>query len=78
MPCENTGLLCCLQEALGVTPGFKFVSCSDKVGAALGPDVMKTVKPLIPDLLGALPVLLYQGLPGLCMNSCDEQLHQAS
>ena len=42
-------------------PGSKFVGCSDKVAAALGPDVMKTVKPLIPDLLAALPVLLYQG-----------------
>ena len=41
--------------------GSKFVGCSDKVAAALGPDVMKTVKPLIPDLLAALPVLLYQG-----------------
>lgn len=55
------GMLCCVQEALHVKPNTTFVSCSEKVGAVLGPDVMKSVKPLIPDLLAALPVLLYQG-----------------
>ena len=50
-----------LQEALNVKPNTTFVGCSDKVAAVLGPDVMKSVKPLIPDLLAALPVLLYQG-----------------
>lgn len=55
-------LACCvLQEALNVKPNTTFVGCSDKVASALGPDVMKSVKPLIPDLLAALPVLLYQG-----------------
>lgn len=54
-------MLCCVQEALHVKPNTTFVSCSEKVGAVLGPDVMKSVKPLIPDLLAALPVLLYQG-----------------
>lgn len=38
-----------------------YESCSDKVGNALGPDVMKSVKHLIPDILAALPLLLYQG-----------------
>jgi hypothetical protein len=52
---------CVLQEALNVKPNTTFVGCSDKVAAVLGPDVMKSVKSLIPDLLAALPVLLYQG-----------------
>ena len=39
----------------------KFESCSETVGNALGPDVMKSVKPLIPDILQSVPVLLYQG-----------------
>ena len=51
-----------LQEALGVKPGTNFKGCSERVAEALGPDVMKSVKPLIPDLLAALPVLLYQGV----------------
>ena len=61
--------VCCIldnvvvQEALNVKPNTTFVSCSAEVGSVLGPDVMKTVKPLIPDLLAALPVLLYQGKP---------------
>lgn len=38
-----------------------YESCSNKVGEALGPDVMKSVKHLIPDILAALPLLLYQG-----------------
>ncbi|DBB10125.1 TPA: hypothetical protein ACH3X3_001709 [Trebouxia sp. C0006] len=50
-----------VQEALNVKPNTTFVGCSDKVAAVLGPDVMKSVKSLIPDLLAALPVLLYQG-----------------
>ncbi|EFN52577.1 hypothetical protein CHLNCDRAFT_138584, partial [Chlorella variabilis] len=50
-----------VQEALGVAPGLRFESCSDEVGEALGPDVMKTVKHLVPDLLAAYPMLLYQG-----------------
>ena len=55
-------LACCVvQEALNVKPNTTFVGCSDKVAAVLGPDVMKSVKSLIPDLLAALPVLLYQG-----------------
>ncbi len=55
-------LACCvLQESLNVKPNTTFVGCSDKVASVLGPDVMKSVKPLIPDLLAAVPVLLYQG-----------------
>lgn len=45
-------------------PGTKFEGCSGRVAEALGPDVMKSVKALIPDLLAALPVLLYQGVSG--------------
>lgn len=52
--------------------GTNFTSCSEKVAAALGPDVMKTVKPLIPDLLNAMPVLLYQG-----ESSCYVYMHCA-
>ena len=51
-----------LQEALNVKPNTSFVGCSEEVASALAPDVMKTVKPLIPDLLAHLPVLLYQGV----------------
>ena len=39
----------------------KFEECSEEVGNALGPDVMKSVKHLIPDILASLPLLLYQG-----------------
>ena len=39
----------------------RFLECSDKVGAALGPDVLKSVKHLVPDILASLPLLLYQG-----------------
>lgn len=50
------------QEALGVEPlGSRYEACSSAVGAALGPDVMQSVKRLVPDLLEAYPVLLYQG-----------------
>ncbi len=49
------------QEILGVPKDIVYESCSDKVGDALGPDVMKSVKHLIPDILAALPLLLYQG-----------------
>ena len=50
-------------------PNTKFEGCSSKVAAALGPDVMKSVKYLIPDLLSTLPVLLYQGLSRACIDS---------
>ncbi|EFN52575.1 hypothetical protein CHLNCDRAFT_138581 [Chlorella variabilis] len=62
-----------VQEALGVAPGLRFESCSDEVGEALGPDVMKTVKHLVPDLLAAYPMLLYQGRgPGSCMRDAQD------
>lgn len=38
-----------------------FVACSDEVAHAMGPDVMKSVKHLIPDILAHIPLLLYQG-----------------
>ena len=50
-----------MQAALKVKPNTTFVGCSDKVASALGPDVMKSVKHLMPDLLAWLPILLYQG-----------------
>lgn len=51
----------CLQKQLGVPNELAFESCSSKVEAALGPDVMHSVSYLIPDLLAAYPLLLYQG-----------------
>lgn len=55
-----------MQEALGVEPvGTRYEACSAAVGSALGPDVMQSVKRLVPDLLEAYPVLLYQG--GRCL-----------
>lgn len=42
-------------------PGLRFESCSSEVGDALGADVMKSVRYLLPDLLAAYPLLLYQG-----------------
>ncbi|KAL4855518.1 Serine carboxypeptidase-like 50 [Chlorella vulgaris] len=51
-----------VQEALGVEPGLRFESCSSEVGDALGADVMKSVRYLLPDLLAAYPLLLYQGM----------------
>ncbi|CAK0783932.1 hypothetical protein CVIRNUC_007135 [Coccomyxa viridis] len=50
-----------VKRVLGVPQHVKFESCSETVGNALGPDVMKSVKPLIPDILQSVPVLLYQG-----------------
>ena len=52
---------CYPQEVLGVPEDVHFLECSDKVGAALGPDVLKSVKHLVPDILASLPLLLYQG-----------------
>ncbi len=61
----SQGATSILQEVLGVPQHIHFESCSEKVGNALGPDVMKSVKPLIPDILSSVPLLLYQGLcPG--------------
>lgn len=56
--------LCLPQEALGVPPFLRFESCSERVGKVLGADVMKSVADLVPDLLAALPMLLFQGAPG--------------
>lgn len=54
-----------VKEALGVDPSVAFESCSAAVGDALGPDVMRSVARLVPDLLAArLPLLLYQGKAG--------------
>lgn len=50
-----------VKKALGVPAHVVFESCSDRVGEALGPDVMQSVAYLMPDILAALPVLLYQG-----------------
>ena len=50
-----------VQEALGVPEHVTFQECSAEVGDALGPDVMKSVKHLVPDILASLPLLLYQG-----------------
>ena len=55
------------QEALGVPePGQRYASCSDAVAAALSGDVMRSVKGLLPDLLAAFPLLLYQGATPGC------------
>lgn len=50
-----------VKVALHAQPDATFVACSDNVADALGPDVMKSVKHLIPDILVHIPVLLYQG-----------------
>ena len=50
-----------LQAGLGAHMDITFVGCSDEVNRILSPDVMKSVRQLFPDLLAALPVLLYQG-----------------
>ena len=47
---------------------MRFKACSDEVGEALGPDGMKSVVHLIPDMLQAgLPILIYEG-DRLCMH----------
>lgn len=53
--------------------GSRYEACSAVVGEALGPDVMKSVKRLLPDLLEAYPLLLYQGGPYSCVcgAACD-------
>jgi vitellogenic carboxypeptidase-like protein len=50
-----------VKVELGASASITFEGCSEKVGQAMGPDVMKSVKYLMPDLLRAMPVLLYQG-----------------
>ncbi|GAB4820079.1 hypothetical protein N2152v2_007125 [Parachlorella kessleri] len=50
-----------IKELLGVPTDLQYESCSERVGEALGRDVMKSVKYLIPDLLDALPIFLVQG-----------------
>ncbi len=42
-------------------PGATFEACSATVADAMGPDVMKSIKHLIPDILAHVPMLLYQG-----------------
>lgn len=39
----------------------RYESCSAEVAQALGADVMQSVAHLVPDLLEAYPLLLYQG-----------------
>ena len=43
--------------------GKVWIRKSEAVKAALLEDIMRSVAPLVPDLLAALPVLLYQGAP---------------
>ncbi|KAK9864784.1 hypothetical protein WJX84_011664 [Apatococcus fuscideae] len=50
-----------VKEALGAAKHIRFESCSDHIGAILGPDVMKSVLYLLPDVLRSVPLLLYQG-----------------
>ncbi|KAK9835972.1 hypothetical protein WJX81_002745 [Elliptochloris bilobata] len=50
-----------VKETLGVPANATFEACSSRVGAVLGPDVMKSTKYLIPDILASMPLLLYQG-----------------
>lgn len=49
--------------------GKEWIRKSEAVKAALLDDIMRSVAPLFPDLLAALPVLLYQGAPpaSLCV-----------
>ncbi|KAK9839984.1 hypothetical protein WJX74_001476 [Apatococcus lobatus] len=50
-----------VKDALGAAQHVRFESCSDHIGAILGPDVMKSVMFLLPDILKSVPLLLYQG-----------------
>ncbi|KAK9811811.1 hypothetical protein WJX72_010540 [[Myrmecia] bisecta] len=50
-----------VKDALGVSKDLVFEGCSEHVGQVLGPDVMRSVAFLLPDLLANMPVLLYQG-----------------
>ena len=65
----------CQQDALGAAQHVQFESCSDHIGAILGPDVMKSVMFLLPDILKSVPLLLYQGLH--CGPNIHHQQHQA-
>lgn len=49
------------QAALGVAEDVDFTSCSAQVAESMGPDVMRSVLHLLPDIVEAMPVLLYQG-----------------
>ena len=72
-------LISVLQKVLGVPEDIHFESCSEKVGNALGPDVMKSVKPLISDILSSVPLLLYQGLcpwPPAILELCCRHLRK--
>ena len=49
---------------MGALKSIRFKACSEVVDAALGPDMMKSVVRLIPDILQAgLPILIYEGEP---------------
>ncbi|KAK9836018.1 hypothetical protein WJX81_006526 [Elliptochloris bilobata] len=50
-----------VKEALGVPKDKEWIQKSEAVKSALIEDVMRSVAPLFPDLLAAMPVLLYQG-----------------
>ena len=51
----------CPQEAIHAQPDATFEACSATVADAMEPDVMKSIKHLIPDILAHVPMLLYQG-----------------
>lgn len=50
-----------VQKALGVAPEVEWIRKNPAVKTAMYADNLRTAKPLVPDILAAIPVLLYQG-----------------
>ncbi len=63
-----------MQEALGAA-NISFITCSEDVDRVLGPDVMKSVAYLVPDILAHMSLLLYQGDP---FHSCSGSIPDLS
>ncbi len=65
--CSGSNCTACVTSPAGVLPSqVNYESCSEAVGEAMAADNMKSVQPLVADILHHLPLLLYQVRPATC------------
>ncbi len=55
-----------VKDAMRARQAVSYVSCSEAVRAAMGADVMRSVKGLLPDVLAHLHVHVYQACTAAC------------
>lgn len=51
-----------VKEALSADEGAQWVSCNPRVRAAMAPDVMRSVRWMVDELLPHIPILFYSGM----------------